>query len=53
MCVSSSRWWTSQAQWDGLTGRIVLNKTDGLRKDFELDLISLMEEGTTKVTHLG
>lgn len=41
-----------QAQWDGLTGRIVLNKTDGLRKDFTLDLISLMEEGTTKVKHL-
>ncbi|KAF4082060.1 hypothetical protein AMELA_G00147350 [Ameiurus melas] len=40
-----------EAQWDGLTGRIVLNKTDGLRKDFDLDLISLMEEGTTK--HVG
>ncbi|XP_058267527.1 glutamate receptor ionotropic, kainate 1 isoform X4 [Hemibagrus wyckioides] len=37
-----------EAQWDGLTGRIVLNKTDGLRRDFDLDLISLMEEGTTK-----
>ncbi|XP_034168803.1 glutamate receptor ionotropic, kainate 1 isoform X4 [Pangasianodon hypophthalmus] len=37
-----------EAQWDGLTGRIVLNKTDGLRKDFDLDLISLMEEGTRK-----
>ncbi|TSX58281.1 Glutamate receptor ionotropic, kainate 1 [Bagarius yarrelli] len=36
-------------QWDGLTGRIVLNKTDGLRKDFDLDLISLMEEGATKI----
>ncbi|KAB5543492.1 hypothetical protein PHYPO_G00079810 [Pangasianodon hypophthalmus] len=38
-----------EAQWDGLTGRIVLNKTDGLRKDFDLDLISLMEEGTRKI----
>ncbi|KAF5898210.1 glutamate receptor ionotropic, kainate 1 isoform X2, partial [Clarias magur] len=37
------------AHWDGLTGRIVLNKTDGLRKDYDLDLISLMEEGTTKI----
>ncbi|KAM9456465.1 glutamate receptor ionotropic, kainate 1 isoform 7-T8 [Clarias gariepinus] len=37
-----------EAQWDGLTGRIVLNKTDGLRKDYDLDLISLMEEGTRK-----
>ncbi|KAM9456463.1 glutamate receptor ionotropic, kainate 1 isoform 5-T6 [Clarias gariepinus] len=38
-----------EAQWDGLTGRIVLNKTDGLRKDYDLDLISLMEEGTRKI----
>ncbi|XP_047660470.1 glutamate receptor ionotropic, kainate 1 isoform X1 [Tachysurus fulvidraco] len=38
-----------EARWDGLTGRIVLNKTDGLRRDFDLDLISLMEEGTTKI----
>ncbi|XP_051542077.1 glutamate receptor ionotropic, kainate 1-like isoform X3 [Myxocyprinus asiaticus] len=37
-----------EAQWDGLTGRIVLNKTDGLRKDFNLDLISLKEDGTAK-----
>ncbi|XP_017546912.1 glutamate receptor ionotropic, kainate 1 isoform X2 [Pygocentrus nattereri] len=37
-----------EAQWDGLTGRIVLNKTDGLRKDFDLDLISLKEDGTAK-----
>ncbi|XP_066507144.1 glutamate receptor ionotropic, kainate 1 isoform X2 [Hoplias malabaricus] len=37
-----------EAQWDGLTGRIILNKTDGLRKDFDLDLISLKEDGTTK-----
>ncbi|KAF7701179.1 glutamate receptor ionotropic, kainate 1 isoform X3 [Silurus meridionalis] len=38
-----------EAQWDGLTGRIVLNKTDGLRKVFNLDLISLTDEGTTKI----
>ncbi|KAG9263675.1 glutamate receptor ionotropic, kainate 1 isoform X1 [Astyanax mexicanus] len=37
-----------EAQWDGLTGRIILNKTDGLRKDFDLDLISLKEDGTAK-----
>ncbi|XP_030218183.1 glutamate receptor ionotropic, kainate 1 isoform X4 [Gadus morhua] len=35
-----------EAQWDGLTGRIVLNKTDGLRRDFDLDIISLKEDGT-------
>uniref|UniRef100_A0A673HSS3 Glutamate receptor n=1 Tax=Sinocyclocheilus rhinocerous TaxID=307959 RepID=A0A673HSS3_9TELE len=38
-----------EAQWDGLTGRIVLNKTDGLRKEFNLDLISLKEDGTVKI----
>ena len=38
----------SQARWDGLTGRITFNKTDGLRKDFDLDIISLKEEGTEK-----
>ncbi|XP_039523468.1 glutamate receptor ionotropic, kainate 1 isoform X3 [Pimephales promelas] len=38
-----------EAQWDGLTGRIVLNKTDGLRKEFNLDLISLKEDGTAKI----
>ncbi|XP_062870578.1 glutamate receptor ionotropic, kainate 1 isoform X2 [Trichomycterus rosablanca] len=38
-----------EARWDGLTGRIVLNKTNGLRKDFDLDLISLKEDGTTKI----
>lgn len=42
-----------QAQWDGLTGRIVLNKTDGLRKEFNLDLISLKEDGTAKVSQLS
>ncbi|XP_059778233.1 glutamate receptor ionotropic, kainate 1 isoform X8 [Balaenoptera ricei] len=38
-----------EAQWDGLTGRITFNKTDGLRKDFDLDIISLKEEGTEKI----
>ncbi|XP_032486231.1 glutamate receptor ionotropic, kainate 1 isoform X6 [Phocoena sinus] len=37
-----------EAQWDGLTGHITFNKTDGLRKDFDLDIISLKEEGTEK-----
>ncbi|KAF2979917.1 hypothetical protein EK904_000507 [Melospiza melodia maxima] len=36
------------ARWEGLTGRITFNKTDGLRKDFDLDIISLKEEGTEK-----
>lgn len=39
-----------QARWEGLTGRITFNKTDGLRKDFDLDIISLKEEGTEKVS---
>ncbi|XP_023661128.1 glutamate receptor ionotropic, kainate 1 isoform X2 [Paramormyrops kingsleyae] len=38
-----------EAQWDGLTGRIVLNKTDGLRRDFDLDIISLKEDGLGKI----
>ncbi|CAG00457.1 unnamed protein product [Tetraodon nigroviridis] len=38
-----------EAQWDGLTGRIVLNKTDGLRRDFDLDIISLKEDGTARI----
>ncbi|KAJ8412533.1 hypothetical protein AAFF_G00128690 [Aldrovandia affinis] len=37
-----------EAQLDGLTGHIVLNKTDGLRKDFDLDIISLKEDGAAK-----
>ncbi|XP_051934364.1 glutamate receptor ionotropic, kainate 1 isoform X3 [Hippocampus zosterae] len=37
------------AQWNGLTGQIVINKTDGLRKDFDLDVISLKEDGLEKV----
>uniref|UniRef100_A0A8C9NKG3 Glutamate receptor n=1 Tax=Serinus canaria TaxID=9135 RepID=A0A8C9NKG3_SERCA len=38
-----------EARWEGLTGRITFNKTDGLRKDFDLDIISLKEEGTEKI----
>ncbi|PNI61619.1 GRIK1 isoform 9 [Pan troglodytes] len=37
------------ARWDGLTGHITFNKTNGLRKDFDLDIISLKEEGTEKI----
>lgn len=42
-----------QARWEGLTGRITFNKSDGLRKDFDLDIISLKEEGTEKVGRVG
>lgn len=38
-----------QAQWNGLTGQIIINKTDGLRKEFDLDVISLKEDGLEKV----
>lgn len=40
-----------QAQWDGLTGHIVLNKTDGLRRVFDLDIISLQEDGSARVSN--
>ncbi|NXS36848.1 GRIK1 protein, partial [Pomatostomus ruficeps] len=43
----------ASARWDGLTGRITFNKTDGLRKDFDLDIISLKEEGTEKAAGEG
>ncbi|XP_010790532.1 glutamate receptor ionotropic, kainate 1-like [Notothenia coriiceps] len=36
------------AQWNGLTGQIIVNKTDGLRKEFDLDVISLKEDGLEK-----
>lgn len=39
-----------QSHWDGLTGRLSFNKTTGLRTDFDLDIISLKEEGLEKVT---
>ncbi|XP_054879157.1 glutamate receptor ionotropic, kainate 2 isoform X2 [Poeciliopsis prolifica] len=38
-----------QAHWDGLTGRISFNRTNGLRTDFDLDVISLKEEGLEKI----
>uniref|UniRef100_A0A8D2PNY2 Glutamate receptor n=1 Tax=Zosterops lateralis melanops TaxID=1220523 RepID=A0A8D2PNY2_ZOSLA len=38
-----------EAHWEGLTGRITFNKTNGLRTDFDLDVISLKEEGLEKV----
>lgn len=38
-----------QAQWNGLTGQIIINKTDGLRKEFDLDVISLKEDSLEKV----
>ncbi|KAJ8290875.1 hypothetical protein GJAV_G00018700 [Gymnothorax javanicus] len=38
-----------EAHWDGLTGRITFNKTNGLRTDFDLDVISLKEEGLEKI----
>ncbi|XP_073703977.1 glutamate receptor ionotropic, kainate 2 [Garra rufa] len=37
------------AHWDGLTGRINFNRTNGLRTDFDLDVISLKEEGLEKI----
>ncbi|XP_069492458.1 glutamate receptor ionotropic, kainate 1 isoform X1 [Ambystoma mexicanum] len=37
-----------EVRWDGLTGRITFNKTDGLRRDFDLDIISLKEDGMEK-----
>uniref|UniRef100_A0A8C8ERG2 Glutamate receptor n=1 Tax=Oncorhynchus tshawytscha TaxID=74940 RepID=A0A8C8ERG2_ONCTS len=39
-----------EAHWDGLTGHILFNKTNGLRTDFDLDVISLKEEGLEKVS---
>ncbi|XP_043928679.1 glutamate receptor ionotropic, kainate 1 isoform X2 [Protopterus annectens] len=38
-----------ETRWDGLTGRISFNRTDGLRKDFDLDIISLKEDGVEKI----
>lgn len=34
-----------------MTGQIVINKTDGLRKEFDLDVISLKEDGLEKVNY--
>ncbi|XP_016110710.1 glutamate receptor ionotropic, kainate 2-like [Sinocyclocheilus grahami] len=38
-----------EASWDGLTGRILFNKTNGLRTDFDLDVISRKENGLEKI----
>uniref|UniRef100_A0A7N9AL60 Glutamate receptor n=1 Tax=Mastacembelus armatus TaxID=205130 RepID=A0A7N9AL60_9TELE len=38
-----------ESHWDGLTGRLSFNKTSGLRTDFDLDIISLKEDGLEKV----
>ncbi|KAK5903443.1 hypothetical protein CgunFtcFv8_007223 [Champsocephalus gunnari] len=38
-----------EAHWDGLTGRVLFNKTNGLRTDFDLDVVSLKEEGLEKI----
>uniref|UniRef100_UPI00398EF48D glutamate receptor ionotropic, kainate 3 n=1 Tax=Pristiophorus japonicus TaxID=55135 RepID=UPI00398EF48D len=38
-----------EAQWEGLTGRIAFNKSTGLRTDFDLDVVSLKEDGLEKV----
>uniref|UniRef100_A0A8D3C0G5 Glutamate receptor n=1 Tax=Scophthalmus maximus TaxID=52904 RepID=A0A8D3C0G5_SCOMX len=37
-----------EAHWDGLTGRVLFNKSNGLRTDFDLDVISLKEDGLEK-----
>ncbi|XP_014890159.1 glutamate receptor ionotropic, kainate 3 isoform X2 [Poecilia latipinna] len=38
-----------ESHWDGLTGRLSFNKTTGLRTDFDLDIVSLKEDGLEKV----
>ncbi|XP_078108556.1 glutamate receptor ionotropic, kainate 3 [Sander vitreus] len=38
-----------ESHWDGLTGRLSFNKTSGLRTDFDLDIVSLKEDGLEKV----
>ena len=35
-----------------MTGQIIINKTDGLRKEFDLDVISLKEDGLEKVNYV-
>uniref|UniRef100_A0A673JB77 Glutamate receptor n=2 Tax=Euteleostomi TaxID=117571 RepID=A0A673JB77_9TELE len=50
--IFSWLWFRTQilhAHWDGLTGRINFNRTNGLRTDFDLDVISLKEEGLEKI----
>ena len=53
VCVRVHRPSLFQAHWDGLTGRITFNRTNGLRTDFDLDVISLREEGLEKVRVIG
>lgn len=48
--VGDAKGFCLQAHWDGLTGRVLFNKTNGLRTDFDLDVISLKEEGLEKVS---
>ncbi|XP_062393788.1 glutamate receptor ionotropic, kainate 2 [Sardina pilchardus] len=38
-----------ESHWDGLTGRLSFNHSTGLRTDFDLDIISLKEDGLEKV----
>ncbi|XP_034410256.1 glutamate receptor ionotropic, kainate 3 [Cyclopterus lumpus] len=38
-----------ESHWDGLTGRLSFNKTSGLRTDFDLDIISLKEDGLERL----
>lgn len=38
-----------KSHWDGLTGRLCFNRTTGLRTDFDLDIVSLKEDGLQKV----
>ncbi|XP_051576568.1 glutamate receptor ionotropic, kainate 3-like [Myxocyprinus asiaticus] len=38
-----------ESHWDGLTGRLCFNRTTGLRTDFDLDIVSLKEDGLQKV----
>uniref|UniRef100_A0A672KIY5 Glutamate receptor n=1 Tax=Sinocyclocheilus grahami TaxID=75366 RepID=A0A672KIY5_SINGR len=38
-----------ESHWDGLTGRLCFNRTTGLRIDFDLDIVSLKEDGLQKV----
>uniref|UniRef100_A0A8D0AB83 Glutamate receptor n=1 Tax=Sander lucioperca TaxID=283035 RepID=A0A8D0AB83_SANLU len=42
-----------ESHWDGLTGRLSFNKTSGLRTDFDLDIVSLKEDGLEKVHFVG
>ncbi|RXN08178.1 glutamate receptor kainate 2 isoform X2 [Labeo rohita] len=49
-----------EASWDGLTGRILFNKTNGLRTDFDLDIgtwdpprgLNMSENHKSKITNI-